>query len=411
MTVTSADPTHFLLSTSTTALGTASVTVPITQGSGSVPAIYIQGQNYSGTTAINATITASATGYTNATATASLYPSGLYLGTGSFTTTTFSTPTNLTVYLATLSPGSLTLYSYYPIGPQASPITFSIASGTTATGTITGSPASIPVQGYYNNTSVQFQPLTAGSSVLTLTEPAGYSTPSNEPLQATATVTAPAINVGSAIVGNNTYTGLSLSLGAAPPSNETMTITSSDPTHFLLSTSTTAVGSASVTVTLTAGNGSIPTVYIQGQNYSGATAITAIVTASAAGYTNGMATTSLYPSGLYLGTGSFSTTTSSSPTNLTVYFATLSPGTLTLYSYFPLGPQASPISFSIASGTTAAGTITGSPASITVQGYYNNTSVQFQPLAAGSSVLTLTEPAGYSTPSNESLQITATVTP
>ncbi len=411
MTLTSSDPTHILLSLSTTAAGTASVTVPLTKGSASVPAVYIQGQNYSGTTAINATITASATGYSNGAGTASLYPTGLYLATGSFNTTTFSSPTNVAVYLAVLNPGSLTLYTYDNLGPQASAIPFSVVSGTTATGTISGSPASIPVQAYYNNSSIQFQPLTAGTSTLTLTEPAGYFTPSNEPLQITATVAAPAITVSSPVVGNNTYTGLSLSLGAAPPSNETMTITSSDPTHFLLSTSTTAVGSASVTVTLTHGSSSVPAVYIQGQNYSGAVAITAIVTASAAGYSNGTGTTSLYPTGLYIATGSINTTTTSSPSNVAVYLATLNPGTLTLYTYDDLGPQASPISFSVASGTTATGTISGSPATIAVQSYYNNSSIEFQPVAAGTSTLTLTEPAGYSTPSNEPGQITATVSP
>jgi hypothetical protein len=209
-------------------------------------------------------------------------------------------------------------------------------------------------------------------------------------------------------VGNNTYAGLSLTLGAAPPSNEIMTITSSDPTHFLLSTSPTAVGSASVTVQLTGGSASVPPIYIQGQNYSGATAI---VTASAPGYSNVTGTVSLYPSGLYIATGSFSTTTTSSPTNVAVYLATLNPGSLTLYTYNTLSPQAAPLSFSVASGTTAVGTISGSPASIPVGSYYNNSSILFQPLTAGPSTLTLTEPAGYSTPSNEPLQITATVTP
>jgi hypothetical protein len=234
--------------------------------------------------------------------------------------------------------------------------------------------------------------------------------PSNGPLQITATVAAPAITVGSPVVGNNSIVGLSVSLGAAPPSNEIMTITSSDPTHFLLSTSPTAVGTTSVTVQLTGGSGSVPQIYIEGQNYSGATAITAIVTASAAGYSNGTATASLYPTGLYIGTDSFSTTTTSSPTVMTIYLAVLNPGSLTLYTYYDLGPQAAPISFSIASGTTAVGTISGSPGSIPVAAYYNNTNILFQPLTAGSSILTLTEPAGYSTPSNEPLQITATVT-
>jgi hypothetical protein len=191
MTITSADPTHFLLSTSTTALGTASVTVALTKGNPSVPTVYIQGQNYSGSTAMTATITASATGYTNGTGTASLYPTGLALASSSFSTTTFSSPTSLAVYLLVLNPGSLTVYTEGSLGPQASPISYSIASGTTTVGTISGSPATIPVNSYYNNSSVTFQPLTAGASTLTLTEPAGYSTPtsSNWPISITATVT------------------------------------------------------------------------------------------------------------------------------------------------------------------------------------------------------------------------------
>jgi hypothetical protein len=193
MTITSADPTHFLLSTSASAVGTSSVTVALTKGSGSVPTIYIQGQNYSGSAAITASITASATGYSDGTGTASLYPTGLGFGSGSFSTSTSSSPTTLTVYLLLLNPGSLTYYTLgYPIGPQASPISYSIASGTTSVGTISGSPATIPANSYYNNTSIKFTPLTAGTSNLTLTQPAGYSTPyggSYSAQQIVATVT------------------------------------------------------------------------------------------------------------------------------------------------------------------------------------------------------------------------------
>jgi hypothetical protein len=260
MTITSSDPTHFRLSTNPSVVGAASVTVAITLGNTTVPTVYIQGQNYSGSTAINATITATAAGYTNGTGTASLYPSGLFIATGSFSTTSFSSPTNVVVYLATLTPGSLTLYTESDLGPQAAPISYSITSGSTTVGTISGSPDTISVGAFSSGSNIQFQPLTAGTSTLTLAEPAGYSTPSNQPVQITATVTAPAITVGAPIVGNNTYTSLSLSLGVAPPSTETMTITSSDSTHFRLSTSPTAIRSASVTVTLTKGSTTVPTV-------------------------------------------------------------------------------------------------------------------------------------------------------
>ena len=164
--------------------------VSLIQGSSSVPTVYMQGQNYSGTTAITAAITATATGYTNGTGTASLYPTGLYIATGSFSTTTFSPATGVAVYLTVLTPGSLTNYGAgYPLNPQATPIPFSITSGTTNVGTISGSPATIPAGIYYNNSSITFTPLTAGTSTLTLTEPAGYYTPSSLATQITATVT------------------------------------------------------------------------------------------------------------------------------------------------------------------------------------------------------------------------------
>ena len=417
MTVTSSDPTHFLLSTSSTSVGTASVTVNLTAGSTTVPTVYIQGQNYSGTTAITATVTASATGYTNGTGTPSLYPTGIGFTSSSFSTTTFSSPSALSIYLLILNPGTLTTYTYdVSVGPQASPISFTVTSGTPTVGTISGSPATIPVNLYYNNSSITFTPLTAGATTLTLNTPAGYYTPTSgaySAQQITATVTAPAISVSSPIVGNNTYEALGLSLAAAPPSNETMTVTSSDPTHFLLSTSTTAVGTASVTVTLTKNSTTVPTVYIQGQNYSGTGAFTATITASAAGYNNGTGTETLYPTGIGFTSSSFSTTTFSSPSTLSIYLLILNPGSLTTYTYgVPLGPQASPISFSVVSGTTSVGTISGSPATIPVGSYYNNTSIAFTPLTAGATNLTLNTPAGYYTPTSgvySAQQITATV--
>jgi hypothetical protein len=227
----------------------------------------MEGQNFSGTTAITATLTASAPGYTNGTATMSLYPTGLtyYFGNNTLNTTTFSAPSVLTVYLVTLNPGTLTLYSLTgnPVGPQAGAIPVAVTSTNTSVGTVTGSPASIAVGAYYTQ-AMAFHPSTAGTTNLNLATPAGYFTPSNIPVQIVATVSAPAININNQIVGNNTILGPAISLGAAPPSNETMTLTSSDPTHFLLSTSSTVVGTASITLQLTGGSLNVPQFYIQG---------------------------------------------------------------------------------------------------------------------------------------------------
>ncbi len=417
LTLTSGDPTHFLLSTSPTAIGTASITLQLTGGSLNVPQFYIEGQNFSGTTAITATLTASASGYANGTATMSLYPTGLtyYFGNGTLNTTTFSAPSTLTVYLVTLNPGTLTFYtlSGNPVGPQApGPISVAVTSTSTSVGTVSGSPASIAVGAYYTQ-AVSFVPAAAGTTNLNLATPTGYFTPANIPVQTVATVTAPAINIGNPVIGNNLVQAAGLSLGAAPPSNETLTLTSSDPTHFLLSTSPIVVGTASITLQLTGGSTSVPTFYMEGQNFSGTAAITATLTASAPGYTNGTATMSLYPTGLtyYFGNNTLSTTTFSGPTGLTVYLVTLTPGTLTLYTLSgnPVGPQAGPIPVAVTSTNTSVGTVTGSPSSIGV-GTYFTSAISFNPATAGTTNLNLATPAGYSTPSNSSVQIVTTVT-
>ena len=89
-----------------------------------------------------------------------------------------------------------------------------------------------------------------------------------------ATVTAPAITVNAQIVGNNTILQGSVSIPVGPPTSRTMTITSSDPTHFLLTTDPTKVGTASIPLTLT-GKPPFPTFYIEGKTILARTATTA----------------------------------------------------------------------------------------------------------------------------------------
>ena len=418
LTLTSSDPAHFLLTADPAKVGTASITLPLTPGTFSVPAFYIEGQNFgSSTTAITATLTASANGYSNGTATVTLYPTGVsfYFNQGALSTTTFSPPTVLTVYLVTLNPGTLTYYtlSGAPLGPQApGPIPVTVTSTNTSVGTVTGSPSSIGVGAYFTQ-AISFVPATAGTTNLNLTTPTNYFTPANIPVQDVATVTAPTISVSSPIVGNNLVQNGSLSLGAAPLSNELLTLTSSDPTHFLLSTSPTSVGTTSITLQLTAGSFSVPTFYIEGQNFMGSAAITATLTASAAGYSDGISTLTLYPTGLtfYFGSGTLTTTTTSGPTTLTTYLITLNPGTLTYYtlSGAPLGPQVpGPIPVTVTSTDTSVGTVSGSPASLGTGAYFTQ-AISFVPVAMGTTSLNLATPSNYFTPSNIPVQIAVMV--
>jgi hypothetical protein len=288
-----------------------------------------------------------------------------------------------------------------------------VTSSNANVGTILGSPASIGVGAYYTQ-AISFHPSTAGTTNLNLATPTGYSTPTNVPVQLVTTVTAPAITInvngGSNIVGTNLLSNGSIGLGAAPPSNETLTLTSSDPSHFLLATDPAVVGKASITLQLTGGSFGVPAFYIEGQNYSGGGAITATLTASAAGYSDGTATLSLYPTGLTYFENALNTTTSSSPTTLTAYLVLLSPGTLNFYTYgYPLGPQVpAAVPVAVISTNTGVGTVTGSPASIGVGTYYTQ-AISFVPATAGTTSLDLATPTGYFTPANVPVQIVATV--
>lgn len=202
-------------------------------------------------------------------------------------------------------------------------------------------------------------------------------------------------------VGNESYAGQLVEIHSAPTPGEVVTITSSDPTHFLLAASPTQIGAATITLPLT---GLPPFVTVEGQNFSGTAPITATYTASAPGYTSVTAKLTLVPTGWYLyPPGPQTTTLFGSPLLLGPVFSTLDPATLAgpgppyYIGYspdIPLGPQAGPVSIPITSSNPAVGTLSGGV---------------FRPLALGTTVLTMTEPPGYSTPSNESLQTTVTV--
>jgi hypothetical protein len=341
----------------------------------------------------------------------SLYPSGVtYLSTTTINTTTFSSPASVTAYLVILSPGTLNLYTYgYNLGPQASAIPVNITNTNTSVGTLAGNPTTIPVGSYFT-TGMAYHPATAGTANLNLATPSGYFTPANSSVQIVVTVTAPAITVNNTIVGNGLFAQVGYGLAAAPPSNETLTVTSSDPTHFLLTTDTTKVGTASITLQLTAGSFNVPPFYVEGQNFNGPIAITAAISASAAGYSDGNATLNLYPTGLaFLNGGTLTTTVTSPPTTLTAYVILLSPGNLNFYTYGQaIGPQVGSIPVSITSTNTAVGTINGSPSAIGTGAYFTQ-AISFLPVASGTTNLILATPVAFFTPTNEPVQIVATV--
>ena len=208
------------------------------------------------------------------------------------------------------------------------------------------------------------------------------------------------------VVGNDAFTGSLVSQSSAGMPGEVVTITSSDPTHFLFAASPGGIGASTITLPLGEVN---PTVFVQGQNFSGTAPITATYTASAPGFMSGTAMLTLYPTGWYLNTAGSTVTTTplSGSLFLGPELTFLDPATLagptTICGCGVLGhPQAGPVSIPVTNSNSAVGTLSGSSSIGTLQ---------FNPLAPGSTVVTMTEPPGFFTPSNEPLQTTITVTP
>jgi len=273
------------------------------------------------------------------------------------------------------------------------------------------------VGGSYQSSGVSFQPVTAGTSTLSLSTPTGFSTAPLADTQITATVTAPSITVNALTVGNGLETTGSVTLGANVPSNAlspTLTLTSTDPTHLLLSSSPTTVGSASLTLNLTPGSSAVPTFYVQGQGLAaGPGSVNVTLTAKSAGYIDGNGTITVLPSGVEFANASFTTTTSSSPTGLFALLGVMN-ANLTQFVAFTgqsLGPQAgASISATVSSASSNVGTITNSGTlTWTVGGSYQSSAVSFQPVTAGTSTLSLSTPTGFSTAPLADTQITATV--
>jgi hypothetical protein len=336
-------------------------------------------------------ITATATGFAPDT------------GNVSVTVTDSLSPNPVSVNASRTVNVTLTISAAAPTGG----ITFNLASDNTAAATVPSS-ATVP-QGQLTVT-FGVTGVAQGSANLSVSSP-GVTTitaPINVGPQ-------PAINLVNQIVGNNLVATDNANLSVAPASAQAITITSSDPTHLVLSTDPAKVGTASISFQLSPVTTNVPTFYVQAQNFSGITPIDVTLTATSTGYMNGTSTISVYPTGLtYFGSGTLNTTTFSSPSGLTVYLVTLSPGTLAYYTFSgaPLGPQASgPVPVVVTSTNPGVGTVTvtgGGAASIGV-GASTTSTLNFNPATAGTTNLNLATPTGYFTPANLSVQIVATV--
>jgi hypothetical protein len=399
VTITSADPAQVLLSTSASGAGSASIVLTVPAGSTSVPSFFVQALAGVG----SVQLTASATGFSDGTATITLNPSGfVIISPGNFTTTTLSPNSTIDVRSGRLNPGTLTFGAAQAVRGGLLPVNVPVTSSNSSVGTITVSPAVFNAGAGQALTA--FDPQGVGTTTIALESPPGFSTPSNLQ-QITATVTTPAINLPNQTIGKDLQVSSSAALGAPAPAGLQVTITSGDPAQVLLSTSASGAGSASIVQTVPAGSTSVPSFFVQ--SLAGAGSVQ--VTASATGFSDGTATITLNPSGfVIIGPGNFTTTTLSTNTTIDVRSGRLNPGTLTFGAAQAVRGGLLPVNVPVTSSNTSVGTITVSP--VVFNGGAGQALTAFDPQNVGTSTIALETPAGFSTPSTLQ-QITATVNP
>ncbi len=411
VTISSSDPTKFLVSGRIGDPGVPSLTVPLASGA-QTAGIYIQGVASSGT----ASLIASAPGYTFGLATVTLTPSGFVLvvnnllGGNLVTNQGLSTPMMLQSYQLDSSMN--------PIGVQ------SVAAGYNATLTIensnpnVGTPSLSSPFGVTGPTdTVNGVPLTfnadpnnLGTTMLTVDTPVGFSTPATgTTLIVTVNSSQMLISQSDATIGQNLQTSAQVLITGVEPNDTLVTITSSDPTKLLFSTTASGAGQSSIVVTITAGFSKSPSFFIQSRASSGSVSYTA----QASGFTTLTKTAALAPSGIIiygpggLGNPSFTTTTLSTPSTITVQSEVLDSG------FNPVSPQSVAggltVTSNISSSDSTVGTITVSP--VALAGGTNTTTTQFQPntssTTGGTATISADVPAGFSTPAaDQSVNVT-----
>jgi hypothetical protein len=149
----------------------------------SVGTIFVQGRAIGSTT-----VTAQAPGYADGVGTVTAQPSAFVIISGSFTTTAGAANTSIQINSARLDPTTLNFAGNQQVRGGVTvnvPVTAADQPGGTGVGTITTSPVIFTGSQFVRFT--QFDPQTAGTSLISVGTPPGFDTPSNN-RQITATV-------------------------------------------------------------------------------------------------------------------------------------------------------------------------------------------------------------------------------
>jgi hypothetical protein len=396
MTLTSNDPAKLLLSATAGTAGSASITLNLQAGRTRTQDFYVHGLGNSGTASYRAT----AAGFTALTAAVNLRPSGFVIsgpfGLGAdFYTTPGAANADLMILPAVLDASR----NYVGQQPVRAGLTVSVpvTSSNTAVGTITASP--VVLTGNSTSALTRFNPISAGTTTLLAGVPAGFSAPAQN-ASITASVRTPSLSLTSGITIGRTLQAIgTVLLGEAAPVGGLAVTLTSNSGLLQLSSSATAAGANSITITVPAGQSSA-SYYIQSSGDTG----TVNYTGSAPGYQSKTASVTLTPSGVVIagpfGFGFPLTAAPGEPSKpVSVIIGQLDPAT----SQF-IAPQAlaggRSLAVSLTQPSSSVGTVT-SP--VTIVGGSDTAIAQFKPIGTGSTTIGVNKPAFYTQPANNTV--------
>ncbi|MFO7691393.1 MAG: Calx-beta domain-containing protein [Cryobacterium sp.] len=372
-----------LLSSSATSGGAETLVIPAVANAVN-RTIYVQG------TAIGATVvTASAPGYGNDTLAVNVTPSGFAFYNTSDPTTVdvFAANQNYQVYAIRLTDAG----AFAAFQETRGGVTFNVpvTSSNPTVGTIVTSP--LAFTGNTSFVAANFDPVANGSTQLAITQPVGFTatttTTNTARTQFTVNVVGSTVIFSpvSVSVGKELQQTVQVRLQNAPPSPVDLTLSVPAGSGVLLSSSATAAGAETLVIPAVA-NAANRAVYVQG------TAIGAtVVTASAPGYGDATLAVSVTPSGFAFYNTSDPTSVAGTPASYQVYAIRLTDAGA--FAAFQETRGGVTFNVPVTSSNPAAGTITTSPLVFT--GNTSFLSASFVPAAAGSTVLSITQPAGF----------------
>jgi len=418
VTITSQDPKRLLLSFLPNTAGSKSITLKVKAQYIATPDFYLQGFADSG----SVTYTASAPGYTSATGTITLAPSAILIAgpfEASILQTTAGASAKVRIYSALIDSSG----AFVQDQPVAGGLTVNIHVSTSdgKVGSVTPSP--IVLTGGRNATIASFQPAGTGKTKLSVDAPSGF-TAGAQLASLTANVDLPGIGItGEIHLGKDLQVQGYVFLGEpAPAKGVVVNLTSDDPKRLVLSAGENQPGSGSINLSVPAGETRVP-YYIQGLGDSG----TVNYSATAPGFRTRVAPVTLAPSGVMVAYSLYGPpdeaevlrkvavtdprpfTTSLSdrkPTHVTVWTAYLDPSSRR-GADFTVQELRPGVSATVDLKSSNPDVAKVAP-TITVASCSHSASTEFVPLKTGQTVISVSTPNGFTTPTNAT-EVTATV--